>query len=459
MNALSSPPVSRSTHGRSARALARLAAVALLPFAGAQAAVSFRSEIAPILLDHCQTCHGPTEQRGGYRLDTFEFLGRNEDPSDPVLTAGNPDKSSLFHRLVTEDADERMPKKAPALPEALALKIKQWIAEGAPFDGEDRAAPMVELVPPKTHPPAPETYAAPVPVTALAFSPDGSELLVGGLREICVHDPATGQIRRRIGNVPARTMDIALHPDGRSFVTAGGTPGESGEIRQYDLASGKFLRRLASAADAFLDTEFTPDGKSLLVAGSDHSLSLVEVATGKKTHRLAAHSDAVTGLAMRPDGKQFASVGLDRIVKIFDTETAKLKSTYRDHQSGLYAVGFLPNDEVFSAGKDKSAHVWSQSDTKKKRELSGQGDLLRAVVVEGSVFAGGASGKVLRVPVEKMSVTRTYEGLSDWIYAIAYDPASKRVAAGSYDGTVAVWDAESGALLAQFPGVPAAQKP
>ena len=41
--------------------------------------LSFRAQIAPILLQQCQTCHGAAEQKGGYRLDTFDFLSRNEE--------------------------------------------------------------------------------------------------------------------------------------------------------------------------------------------------------------------------------------------------------------------------------------------------------------------------------------------------------------------------------------------
>lgn len=434
---------------------ALLAGATLLCLArGAGAATSFRAEIAPILLEHCQTCHGPSEQRGGYRLDTFGFLSKSEDPAEPVLSPGKPLQSSLYKLLVAADSSERMPKKAPPLSPAQTEKIKQWISEGAPFDGESPDTPLVEILPPKTHPPAPEAYAAPVPVTALAFTPDGDDLLVGGLREVLVRDASSGALKRRIGNVSPRTFDIAFHPDGKSFITAGGAPGECGEVRQYDLVSGKFLGQLAAASDVFLDAEFTPDGKSLVLAGADHSLTIVDMQTAKKRHRLHAHSDAVTGLAVSPDGKWFASVSLDRVAKVFETDTAKLKATYRDHQSALYAVGFLPENELISAGKDKAAHVWNRGEPKKKRELSGQGDLLRAVVSGGTIFAGGSAGKVIRATSDKLTVARTFEGLSDWVYSIAHHAGADRIAAGSYDGMVALWDASSGQLRAKFNGVP-----
>jgi hypothetical protein len=418
------------------------------------AAVSFRNDIAPILLEHCQTCHGPSEQRGGYRLDTFGFLSRNEDPSGPVLSPGDPLKSGLYHLLITADSEERMPKKAPPLPPAYTEKIKQWIAEGAHFDGDSPDTPLVEILPPKMHAPAPSTYAEAVPVTALVFSPDGNELLLGGLREIVVRETASGEIKRRIGNASSRIFDIAMHPDGKSFVTAGGSPGEIGEVRHYETGSGRFLGQMAAAADVFLDVEFTPDGKSLVLASADHSLTLVEVSSGKKTHRIHAHSDAVTAVAVSTDGRWFATAGLDRMAKVFETATGKLKATYRDHQSALYSVGFLTENELITAGKDNAAHVWSTTDSKKKRELSGQGVLLRTLVSGNTVFTAGSTGKVLELSADKMTLNRSFEGLSDWVYSITYHPASGKIAAGSYDGMVALWDASTGKLVNKFCGVP-----
>jgi WD40 repeat protein len=428
-----------------------LATFALPPTAVEAAPVSFRNEIAPVLIEHCQTCHGPAEQRGGYRLDTFDFLSRNEDPATPVLTPRNPEKSSLFHLLTASDADERMPKKAPPLAAAMQEKIRQWIAEGALFDGDDRNAPIVEIVPPKTHPPAPTAYRAPLPVSAIAFSPDGKKILVGGLREILVRDAASGKLLQRIENASPRTFDIVLHPDGASFITAGGTPGESGEVRQFDLASGRFMRQLAAASDVFLDLEITPDGKTLVLAGADHSLSLLEMTSARRTHRLNAHADAVTGLAMSADGKRFASVGLDRIAKVYDTETGKLMNTYREHQSGLFSIRFLSPDELLTAGRDKSLHAWKQADVKKGRELGGLGDIFRTAYDGTFIYVGGSSGKVVQASADKLAVQRTFEGLSDWVGAIAIHRDSETLAAGSHDGTLVTWSTKDGSLRFKQP--------
>ena len=439
-----------STDGCSLLLLALLSA-SLGSATAAPVPVSFRAQIAPILLEQCQTCHGAAEQKGGYRLDTFDFLSRNEDPSDPVLVPGKPEKSRLYTSLVTAESDDRMPKKAPPLPSPQAELVKRWIAEGAAFDGGEVTASLIEIVPARTHLKAPEVYAQPLPVTALAFSPDGSELFAGGLRELTVWNPATGALVRRIGNVAPRTFTIAFAPDGQKLAVASGAPGEYGELRLFEPKTGALLSQLLSSTDAVLGVDFSPSGELLATAGADHSLSIFETASGLRRHRLPVHSDAVTAVAFSPDGTKVASVGLDRGAKVFDVTTGKLAGIYREHQAPLYAVAFTPDGtQILSAGRDKAVHQWTIADGKKARELGGQGDVLRLLVSKDQTYMAGCGAKLVQAAVADLKLTRSLEGARDWIYSMAIHPATQRIATGCYDGTVMVWNLADGKLATSF---------
>ena len=43
------------------------------------AEISFRRDLAPVLVQKCQICHGAKKAKGGYRVDTFERLLRAGD--------------------------------------------------------------------------------------------------------------------------------------------------------------------------------------------------------------------------------------------------------------------------------------------------------------------------------------------------------------------------------------------
>jgi WD40 repeat protein len=80
-------------------------------------------------------------------------------------------------------------------------------------------------------------------IMALAFSPDGSRIAVGGLsEEIPIYNADTGD---RVATCPADQAGVfalRFRPDGKQ-VAAGGF---DGRVRLYDPASGKLIKEFLS---------------------------------------------------------------------------------------------------------------------------------------------------------------------------------------------------------------------
>ena len=93
----------------------------------ADEAVSFRREVAPILLEHCVACHNAKQAEGGYRLDTFAELIKAGDSGVDPIAAQEEDQAELLERLTTDDEFERMPAESPALDEAEIRLIADWV--------------------------------------------------------------------------------------------------------------------------------------------------------------------------------------------------------------------------------------------------------------------------------------------------------------------------------------------
>lgn len=114
--------------------------------------VSFEQEVAPILKDNCLGCHGENRSSGNLRLDTYANMGKGGQ-TGPLLIPRNPARSHMMARLVTDNAQARMPKNGQPLSAAQIDVIGRWIAGGAIFDGEDVTNPvgdsMVEKKPEK----------------------------------------------------------------------------------------------------------------------------------------------------------------------------------------------------------------------------------------------------------------------------------------------------------------------
>ena len=434
-----------------------LPAVALAD-ADAVPSVSFTRDIAPVLTQKCLTCHGPEKNKGGYRLHTFEALSKPGESKAAPVTPGKPARSKIFQLITTRDADDRMPQKDDPLPAAQITLIERWIKEGARFDGPDPQAALASYVPAAPHPDPPAAYPRPVAVLALAFTPDGKELAAGGYHEVTFWNPADGSLVRRVKNVAERTQSLAFSPDGRLLAVAGGAPGKSGEVKLFDAVTGLPVKTLLASADLVLALAFSPDGTRLAAGGADNAIRIFNTGSGQFELLIEQHADWVTALAFRADGAQLASASRDKSARLFNTRTGELESAYLGHGEAIFTIAYAPDSaQVFSAGRDRKIHRWDLKEAKKTEEIDGfAGEVLQLIVANGQLFSASADGQVRQHALtgKKAELICTFAGHQDFVYALAFHAETKRLASGSYDGEVRVWNADDGKMLARFPAAP-----
>jgi hypothetical protein len=441
-----------------------LTASLLAPIAAAAQPVSFRTQVAPVLVQKCQACHGPEKAKGGYRLDTFERLMKPGHGDAKPVVPGKPEASELYRRITSRDADERMPQKDESLAASQIEVIGRWIKDGATFDGPEPAGPLSSLVngSDQSYPEAPKMYPRPVPVLALAFNPDGTELAASGYYEITVWDPADGRLVRRIGQLPQHVQSLAYSPDRALIAAAGGTPGKSGEVRLVHADGSGTPRVLDRIADLMLSISFNPGGSKLAAGGADGTVRVYDVASGRREIMIEPHADWVTAVAFSPDGTRLASASRDKSARVFDAKTGELQSAYVEkHEEPIYALAWSPDGRrCYTGGRDKAVHVWEPKDidAKKLGQLTGfAGDVLRLDATAGCLFATCADGKVRQYAKDggaTPALVRTFDADVDWVYALAIDPKNNRVATAGYRGEVRIHAIEDGKLTTSFTAAP-----
>jgi dipeptidyl aminopeptidase/acylaminoacyl peptidase len=418
--------------------------------------VSFSRDVAPVLVKQCQACHGPEKAKGKYRLDSFARLIKAGESDEAPVVAGKPEESHLYKLITAKDEDDRMPQKADALPAGQVLLVRQWIEQGAKFDGPDAGAALASYVEDQEHSAAPKVYRQPVPVTALAFRPDGGELAVSGYHEVTFWDPATGALVGRATKLVERTNGLAYSPDGTRLAIAGGTPGIMGEVRVCEPAKRDAGRALDKIADAMLVVRFSPDGKRLAAGGADNAIRLYDVQSGKRERLIEQHADWVMDLAFCADGTKLASASRDKSARVFDAKTGAMLASFLGHEEPVFGVAWAGDGKrVFSAGFDRKVRVWNVSDAKQVGEITGFGATpFRLEASDGFLFSSCADGVVRQYRMEKRDLVRAYEKAPDWVYCIAIDAQHHRLAAGCYNGEVRVWDTASGKLVSKFVASP-----
>jgi len=372
--------------------------------APAEQPISFTNQVAPIFVQKCLTCHGPEKNKGGFRLDNFESLLKPGASKEASITPGNPATSKLFQLITTRDEDDRMPQKNEPLSADEISRIQRWIGEGAKFDGPDPKAALVAIIPPIPQPDPPAAYNGPAPITALAFSPDGTELAASGYHEITIWSAGDGHLLRRVKNVAQRTLCLAYQPNGSLLAAASGTPGKIGEVKLFDPRKGVLVRSLATSADSMLALAFSPDGSKLAVGGSDNAIRIFDAATGKLERLIEQHADWVTALAFSHDGALLASASRDKSARLYDAQTGEMEHSYLGHGEFVFGIAFSADDQrVFSCGRDRKIHIWTTGESKKEKgkdkekvgEIAGfDGDVLRVIVTSNAVFSCSADHSV-----------------------------------------------------------------
>ena len=439
--------------------LTRFCCAALLLLGPARAAdISFSNQVAPLLAEKCVECHRQAKSKGSYRLDTFERLVKAGESEDKPLVAGQPEASALYKLLVTDEDADRMPKKADPLSQDEIALIKRWIAEGGKFDGKDPKRLLSDLSSTRVKVATPVKYPRPLPITALAASPDGKVLAASGYGEITLWDTVTLKLTGRIGGLQERITALRWIAPGNVVAVAGGVPGRSGELWLVDIAQRKPLKRLLTSPDTVQCLAVSNDGRLLAAGGTDNHVRLFELPEGKLRWDVEGHADWVMSLAFSKDAQSLASASRDRTARIFATKDGEIKATHTAHTTAVLSVMFSPDGtKVFSGSADGEIHHWN---IEGKVEKTSPGRVTRGSVLQltsgttNRVFASMADKGVVELNESARKVARTLTPAEVRVDALTFIADPPTLITGAQNGEVRLWDLMENKERGKFVAVP-----
>ena len=389
-------------------------------------------------------------------MDTFHGIVKGGEQGVAVL-AKDPEGSNLLAQI----EDGLMPKDADPLTKEEIAAIRKWIKNGARLDaGLKETAQLSTIVPKLPQPMPPEAYRVPIPVTAAAWSPDGAQIASSGYHEVILWNAADGKLVRRITNVAERTYDMEYSADGKLLAVAAGTPGQQGEVKLFNPADGTLVRDVTTTNDSIFGVAFSPDGKRLATCSADRSIRVFNVETGAQELLIEDHADWVMDVAWSPDGTKLASASRDKTSKLFDAKTGDSLVTFPAHAEVVYGVTFSPDgQQILTSGRDNKIRVWNPANAQQIREIGGFGGEVYRVVVspDGRIFSCSSDKQAREHKLADGAAVRAFAGHNDWVYSVAFHPASKRVVTGSWDGELRIWNADDAKGMLTFtaaPGLP-----
>lgn len=91
----------------------------------------FETSVRPLLVEHCQKCHGEKKQWGALRLDSHEALLKGGE-NGPAIVPGKPEESRLIRAIRHTDDDLQMPPDEKLSDRQIAILV-EWVRQGAPY--------------------------------------------------------------------------------------------------------------------------------------------------------------------------------------------------------------------------------------------------------------------------------------------------------------------------------------
>jgi mono/diheme cytochrome c family protein len=91
----------------------------------------FEKNVRPVLVEHCQKCHGPEKQWSNFRVDSRAALLKGGDMGVGIVP-GNPEESPLIRAVRQLEGEVSMPPKSKLTDRQIA-DLTEWVRLGAAF--------------------------------------------------------------------------------------------------------------------------------------------------------------------------------------------------------------------------------------------------------------------------------------------------------------------------------------
>lgn len=222
-------------------------------------------------------------------------------------------------------------------------------------------------------------------------------------------------------------MGVDFSPNGNLLASSD----KKGVVCLWDITTGTLKTKFSAHQDVAYSIAFSPDGNTFATASADQSVKLWETSSCRCLTTLKNHEGTVEVVKFSRDGTKLAAVGRDQRLVIWDTKTFQIIQTIRQPFAHVYRFSFFPDGNRIAlvagggpmlGGKVLIYDVRPSSDMDDKKE------------------PGTRPGK----PTPPDQVLHGHESFAT---SVDVSADGKQIVAGSFDGTIILWDSSTGETI------------
>ncbi|KAH8652348.1 WD40-repeat-containing domain protein [Xylariales sp. PMI_506] len=239
---------------------------------------------------------------------------------------------------------------------------------------------------------------------------------------------------------------VALDNGARVLAT---TLGE--EVILTDLKSGKHLGRVEGDGELISTLTLTPSGSHLIVCSRSLSMRIFSLKTSEPNEEitpqlvrsLKPHGTPVVVLAVDRTGTLLATGGTDGAIKVWDIAGGYVTHTFRGPSVLVSALHFF---EVAASSAKAHEVNGTKDESKKRRKSKTAADVAEeeeSTTARFRLASGSQDGKVRVWDLHKRSVVANLESHVSDVKGIDYSAEQNALVTASRDKTITWWDAKS----------------
>ncbi|MDY7091070.1 MAG: WD40 repeat domain-containing protein, partial [Actinomycetota bacterium] len=279
----------------------------------------------------------------------------------------------------------------------------------------------------------------PARLMSLSFSPDGRFLAGGSValeKGVAVWEVPSGTLHRILPGFGA----VAWLPDATAVLAGRPNVSPAGQIGVWDPADGRVLASIRTGVLGPLDLAVSHDGSLLAVAGDDPG-EIIRRADGRRLAELGSKAQSV-GFAA--DNTLF-SAGVDGPVQAWPPSTGWRPVTLNDVGTGATSDRLaVSHDGTAFIGGDRPREVLALTLGGPRLPVTGFPSVPSDLALSGDgrllvLVSQTAPPHLIRLGDQQLPHPQL-------VGHLAFDPAGQRLATGSNDPAIRIWDPRTGSL-------------